>query len=82
MNKAEDLIKIALDGIPGELPNDTKKNVLELLSGGEPGVALEVLCSQLVEFEVSVSAHVRDLLVESANSMGIEVDEIKDLTVL
>ncbi|WP_412542974.1 hypothetical protein [Pseudomonas aeruginosa] len=47
-----------------------KKNVKELLACGEPGVALEVLCSQLVEFDIAIPFKTKERLGVAAESWG------------
>ncbi|WP_137973736.1 MafI family immunity protein [Pseudomonas sp. F(2018)] len=79
---AEKLMRAALDEVSGCFDDDTAENVRELLSSGEPGVALEILCSQLVEFDISVSQGVKDLLAESARNMGMDIEELREIRVL
>lgn len=76
------IIRAALDELSSCFSDDTEANVRELLSSGEPGVALEVLCSQLVEFDIAVSVTVKDKLALGARIMGIDVEELDDLRVV
>lgn len=76
---SEKLIELALMELAGAFSDDTETNVYELLSAGEPGVALELLCSQLLEYEIPVSCGLKNRLVATAKIMSIQVDEIRDL---
>ncbi|MNV73061.1 hypothetical protein D3C71_1661910 [compost metagenome] len=67
--------------LAGAFADDTETSVYELLSAGEPGVALELLCSQLVEHEIPISCRLKNRLVAAANIMCLEVGEIRDLRV-
>lgn len=78
----ENIIRTALEELSGCFDDETEANVSELLSSGEPGVALEVLCSQLVEFDVGVSVSVKEQLASAAIIMGITVEELDDLKVV
>lgn len=82
MRDPEKIIRAALEELSGCFDDDTEANVRELLSSGEPGVALEVLSSQLVEFDIAVSEKVKKQLVLGARTMGIEIEELQDLKVL
>ncbi|UUC49765.1 MafI family immunity protein [Pseudomonas citronellolis] len=82
MYKPEEIIKAALNEVAKYFDDDTEKNIEELLEFGEPGVALEVLCSQLVEFDISVPVTVKERLDLAARIMGMKVDELQDLKVL
>ena len=59
-------IETALEAICREaigwIPADQLADMVELVHAGEPGVALENLCSQLFEFDVVVPLILRDRL--------------------
>lgn len=82
MREPEEIIQAALEEISGCFDDDTEKNVKELLAHGEPGVALEVLCSQLVEFDIAVPFKIKEQFVVAAVSMRIEIEELQDLRIL
>ena len=82
MRESGEIIKEALEEISGCFEGDTKKNVKELLAGGEPGIALEVLCSQLVEFDVAITLEVKEKLSIAAKMMGMEIEDLQDISIL
>ncbi|MOA61432.1 hypothetical protein D3C78_1865730 [compost metagenome] len=71
-----------MEEISGCFEDDTEKNVKELLACGESGVALEVLCSQLVEFDIAVPFKMKEQLAIAAEIMRMEIEELQDLKVL
>lgn len=42
-------------------------------------VALELLCSQLVEFDIAIPLKIKEQLAVFAKDMGIEVSELQEL---
>lgn len=79
MCEVENLMREILTGISGNLGEDTTNNIFELLVSGEPGVALEVLCVQLLEFDVPISSETKNSLMQCAKLMKMEVGEIDQL---
>ncbi len=75
----EKLIEMAVLELAGVFADETEANVRDLLTAGEPGVALEILCSQLWEYDIPVSYEMKSLLVTAANIMNMEVEEIQML---
>lgn len=65
------LITEVLDKVAFSFPDDTAKNVQELLNHGEPGVALEILCTQLVEYEIEIAPDDKSRLRLAAALMGM-----------
>lgn len=55
MNELEYQIADVLEGLAPQMSPRDVTNVRDLLSAGEAGVALEVLCTQLYEFDVPVT---------------------------
>lgn len=82
MKNTEKIIMLALEEVSGYFVDDTVRNVKELVSVGELGVALELLCCQLVEFNIKVTAGLQEQLAIGAKSMQISIDEIMDLEIL
>lgn len=72
----EKLIELALVELSEAFEDATVTNVQKLLVGGEPGVALEVLCSQLLEYDISISRGLKQRLVTAAQLMKMEVDDL------
>ena len=54
-----------------KVPSTELDEMVALTKAGEPGVACENLCTQLVEYGVAVPASVVDGLKRVADSMGI-----------
>ncbi len=54
------------------LPSDQVAEMLSLVRAGEPGVALENLCTQLDEYNVAVPENVVTELKDLASIMGMK----------
>ncbi|HET6293165.1 MAG TPA: MafI family immunity protein [Kribbella sp.] len=54
------------------LTPDDVENIWELIDVGEPGVAFELLCSQLYEYDAAVSPRMLDSLREMGTSMQLK----------
>lgn len=76
------IIQSTMEELAGCFDDDTEMNVKELVECGEPGVALEVLCSQLVEFDVAIPFRVKEQLAAAAELMEMEIEELQELRVL
>lgn len=75
------LIAEALDEVASSFPDDdTVRNIQELLNHGEPGVALETLCTQLVEYEIEVAPDVKSRLRLAADLMGMSWTDLDGLS--
>lgn len=57
----------------GTLPDAEIDDMLELVRAGEPGVALENLCTQLEEYEAHLPGEHTATIVALARHMGIRV---------
>jgi hypothetical protein len=55
------------------LPERELKDMLSLVKAGEPGVALENLCTQLEEYDVAVPHEVAVELGSLATAMGMPI---------
>lgn len=82
MREPEEIVKVAFEEISDCFENDTERNIKKLLAYGEPGVALEVICSQLVEFDIAIPARVKEQLAVAAGVMGMNIEELQDLKIL
>lgn len=71
-------IVVALDG---RLPTVDIDNAWGLIDAGEPGVALENLCTQLYEYDVLVPREVLRQIVSAGEAMQLSPDLWKDLAV-
>lgn len=78
----EEIIRAAMKELSGCFSDDTEANVRELLSSGETGIGLEVLCSQLVEFDIAVSVNLKEQLALGASLMKMYIEELNDLNVV
>lgn len=63
------------------LPAEQLADMVELVRAGEPGVALENLCTQLFEFDAVIPADLRDKLRCLSEEMGIDNDSWRRLAV-
>ena len=62
-------ILTVLADVGGTFPDETARNVRELIGSGEPYIALEILCEQLMEHGIAVSSEYRVRLNMAANLM-------------
>lgn len=72
-------IKAVLDEIGKKFADDTAGNVLELIEHNEPGVALNILCAQIFEYGIEISADNRFRLKNAASLMGLPLSETDGL---
>ncbi|QQB36364.1 MafI family immunity protein [Achromobacter deleyi] len=79
MIELEKRMQAVLDEISEYLAPDTEGNVRELLVHGEAGIALELLCTQLVEFDIAIPMKIKEQLAVFAEDMGMEVSELQEL---
>ena len=75
----EVIIMAVLNEIGPSFPDETVKNVSELIDHEEPGVALDVLCSQIFEHRLNISCINRSNLKEAARLMGIPLSQLDGL---
>lgn len=73
-------VEPALAASANPIVQRTMVAVAELLDAGEPGVALEVLVSNLNEDDVGVPWTARRRLIEAARLMGMPIDGVQALT--
>lgn len=74
-----DRINKVLRNVSLTIGEETVKSVDELILVGEPGIALEVLSTQLIEYGIPISRGDKMLLISAAKEMGIESDELDDI---
>ncbi|MFP3754403.1 MafI family immunity protein [Cupriavidus sp. SIMBA_020] len=72
-SNAESIIATVLNEVASAFPDDTPKNVRELLDHGEPGVALEVLYAQLIEYQIEFSPDLKSRMRTAADLMGMSI---------
>lgn len=82
MRDPEKLIIASLKEISTSFVDNTEANVRELLSSGEAGVALELLCTQLVEFDICISERLKEQLVLAEKAMEMNIEELQHLKTL
>jgi hypothetical protein len=78
---ASTLRAVVIDLEGGGLSASDIEYVWSLLDAGEPGVALEHLCDQLFEYDVTVPARVLEQISAAGEAMGLASDRWNDLTV-
>lgn len=79
MSVSEKIINV-LRNVSGSFNDDTELNVSELVHAGECGVALEILCFQLLEYEIPISKADKSLLIDSAEQMNMLISEISEIS--
>lgn len=68
-------LRLAVDGSVG-LPMGDIESILLLLGAGEWALALDVLCTQIDEYELDVSEAQRSLLTGLGNDLGVRVEDL------
>lgn len=69
-----------LDEIGASFPDETVRNVGDLVEHNEPGVALDILCSQILEYGIELSDKNRARLRDAACFMDISLSQLDGLT--
>jgi hypothetical protein len=72
MQAIEDKLVAIILGFEGELPAAQVAEMQELAKAGEPGIALENLCTQLYEYDVAVDAARLERIAAIGRLMGID----------
>lgn len=70
-SSAATLLTGLLDQLRGAMPDTDRENAMELIEHGELGVALELLCVQLIEHEVPLQSNQLRSLREVANLLSM-----------
>lgn len=70
-NVASDLIISVLADIKEFFLDNTEQNVLDLLESNEIGIALELLCSQIIEYEINISLINKEKLLRALKLLGL-----------
>jgi hypothetical protein len=73
LHHVEERLARLLASAMGLLPEEELREMRELVSVGEPGIALENFCMQLFEHDVSVSAELANEVEAVAAAMGMRV---------
>lgn len=60
------------DALAGDLPNEDISNFRSLVDAGEPGVALENLCSQIFEYDVTITSAVYNEIIALGRAMKLD----------
>lgn len=75
MNRAEieaTLLNLIAECSDSTIPTTQLQDMASLVKAGEPGVALENLCTQLFEYDVRVAPGVAAQLATVGRAMGID----------
>ncbi len=75
------VLRAVVVAMEGALPAADVENAWGLIDAGEPGVALENLCTQLYEYDVTVPRPVLAQITATGESMGLDPDLWTDLVV-
>ena len=68
-----------LGEIGASFPDETVRNVGELIEHNESGVALDILCSQIFEYGIELSSERRARLKDAACLMDIPLSQLDGL---
>ncbi|MDQ2661850.1 MAG: MafI family immunity protein [Actinomycetota bacterium] len=74
-------VRTGLIGLEGRLRVEDLKEGWGLNEAGEPGVALELVCTQAYEYDVVVPHTVMEQIVEAGETMHLDPGLWKDLAV-
>lgn len=74
------LVRAIVIDTEGHLPASDTQNAWELVDAGEPGVALENLCTQLFEYDIVVPQALLGRIAAAGEAMGLDADLWTDLT--
>ena len=75
MRKKTEKLVIELKGI---LPDNDIENAKDMLSYGEWGEALQIICAQLVENDIKIPINLLTEIIDLSREMGVE-NEVKKL---
>lgn len=75
------LVRAVIVGLDGRLPSGDIESAWSLADAGEPGVALELICTQAYEYDVSVPLVVFRQIVEAGKAMGLDAGLWEELAV-
>lgn len=75
------LVRAIVIAVEGRLPAADTQNAWGLVDAGEPGVALELLCTQLHEFDIAISESLLVQIITAGEAMGLASDLWTDLAV-
>ncbi len=78
-HKPEAIIMAVLDDMRASFPDETVRNVGELVEHNEAGLALDILCSQIFEYGIQLSGGDSARLKEAAYLMGIPLSHLDGL---
>jgi hypothetical protein len=73
LRDVEERLERVLARATGLLPDDQLSDMASLVRAGEPGIALENLCTQLHEYDVSVTPALATELDALAATMGLRL---------
>jgi hypothetical protein len=72
----EAIIMAVLNEVGASFPDETVRNVGELVEHNEAGVALDILCSQIFEYGIQLSGENSARLKEAACLMSIPLSQL------
>ena len=70
------ILRAVIIDVAGLLPERDLTNAWELVDAGEPGIALENLCTQLYEYDVVLDPAVREQVRELAIAMEMDAERL------
>lgn len=70
--KIESAVRETILEIGNELPQRDRKEALDLVDAGEGGIAFELLCTQIFEYDVPITREIYDQIVLVGTAMKME----------
>lgn len=74
-DKIEEIMQALIVRLDHMLPETDIANARELVDAGEYGVALDLLCNQLYEYDMTIDQQIFDSISHSATLMNMPAEE-------
>lgn len=75
--KSEHLLLSLYDILPYTVFNDA----MDLINHSEYGVALELLCVQLYEYDITISNNIKSVIIDLVIDMGLNIELINGIKI-
>jgi len=72
LTQIEEALRSVIGMLHGALPASQLEAQLGLVDSGEPGIALEILCTELHEIDASVPAEAYGLIADAGAAMRVD----------
>lgn len=78
----EDALLHLIGKLSGKLPDSQLTILREFIQHGEPGLALETLCSHLVEDDIPVTHEIYSEMKRADDCMNLQIPELNDIKIM